>query len=264
MMRLTPVVKNLLIINVVVFLIQMLLKSVDVTGFLALHRLASPEFRPYQFFTYMFAHGGFTHILFNMLVLVFLGPLLEQFWGPKKFITFYLVTGVGAALLYTGIETLEIRNLRNDVETYLEAPTPDNFAIFVDENDRYFNSNVYEFQDTFSKNANDPQYIEQSKAYVRGLYNEVSTRGSMLGASGAVYGILMAFGLLFPNTQLMLLIPPIPIKAKYLVLFLGAYAIWAGFSRNRGDNVAHFAHLGGMVFACIMIKYWQTKRDSFY
>ncbi|MCA6075569.1 rhomboid family intramembrane serine protease [Fulvivirga sedimenti] len=264
MMRLTPVVKNLLIINVVVFLLQIMVKSVDVTGFLALHRLTSPDFRPYQFFTYMFAHGDFGHIIFNMLGLVFLGPLLEQFWGPKKFITFYLVTGVGAALLYTGMEVFELRNLRNDVETYLEAPTPDNFAIFVDENDRYFNSGVYEFQDQFSKNANDQQYIEQSKMYVQGLYNEVSQRGSMLGASGAIYGILMAFGLLFPNTQLMLLIPPIPVKAKYLVLFLGAYAVWAGFARNPGDPVAHFAHLGGMVFAFIMIKYWQTKRDSFY
>ncbi len=264
MMRLTPVVKNLLIINVVVFLLQMMVTSVDITGILSLHRLSSPDFRPYQFVTYMFAHGSFGHILFNMLGLVFLGPLLEQFWGPKKFITFYLVTGIGAALLYTGIEVFELRNLRNDVETYLEAPTPDNFAIFVDENDRYFNSGVYEFQDEFSKNANNQQYIEQSKMYVQGLYNEVSQRGSMLGASGAIYGILMAFGLLFPNTQLMLLIPPIPVKAKYLVLFLGAYAVWAGFARNPGDPVAHFAHLGGMIFAFIMIKYWQTKRDSFY
>jgi len=264
MFRLTPVVKNLLIINVVVFLLQIMLKSVDVTGFLALHRLGSPNFAPYQFFTYMFAHGSFEHIIFNMLGLVFLGPMLEQFWGPKKFITFYLVTGVGAALLYTGIEVFEMRSLRNDVETYLEAPTPDNFAIFVDENNRYFNNQVYEFQDEFSQNADNPQYIQQSKSYVQGLYDEIRLRRSMLGASGAVYGILMAFGLLFPNTQLMLLIPPIPIKAKYLVLFLGGYAIWAGFSRNPGDPVAHFAHLGGMIFAFIMIKYWQSKRDSFY
>ena len=169
MMRLTPVVKNLLIINVVVFLLQIMLKSVDVTGFLALHRLASPDFRPYQFFTYMFVHGSFEHIIFNMLGLVFLGPLLEQFWGPKKFITFYLVTGIGAALIYTGMEVLELRNLRNDVETYLEAPTPDNFAIFVDENDRYFNTGVYDFSDKFSQNADDNRFIKQSKSLVKGL-----------------------------------------------------------------------------------------------
>jgi membrane associated rhomboid family serine protease len=123
---------------------------------------------------------------------------------------------------------------------------------------------VYEFVDEFGANANNPAFIERSKREVVQLYEAVTTRGSMLGASGAIYGILMAFGMLFPNTQLMLIFPPIPIRAKYLVMFLGAYAIWAGFSRNPGDPVAHFAHLGGMIFAFIMIKYWQTKRDSFY
>ena len=86
----------------------------------------------------------------------------------------------------------------------------------------------------------------------------------MVGASGAIYGILMAFGMLFPNTQLMLLIPPIPIKAKYLVLILGGIALYSGFNRQSGDNVAHFAHLGGMIFAFIMIKYWGKSRDKFY
>ena len=134
----------------------------------------------------------------------------------------------------------------------------------MDEHSRYFNSTVYEFVDDFGANSSNPAYIQRSKAEVVSLYEAVTTRGSMLGASGAIYGILMAFGLLFPNTQLMLIFPPIPVRAKYLVLFLGAYAIWAGFSRNPGDSVAHFAHLGGMIFAFIMIKYWQTKRDSFY
>ena len=264
MFRLTPVVKNLLLINVVVYLLQVTLTSVDLTGLLALHRLGSPDFRPYQFLTYMFAHGSFGHILFNMFGLIFLGPLLEQFWGPKKFITFYLITGIGAALIYTGIEVIQANSLKNDVEAYLEEPTADNFAIFVDEHSRYFNSTVYEFVDDFGANSSNPAYIQRSKAEVVSLYEAVTTRGSMLGASGAIYGILMAFGLLFPNTQLMLIFPPIPVRAQYLVLFLGAYAIWAGFSRNPGDSVAHFAHLGGMIFAFIMIKYWQTKRDSFY
>ena len=264
MFRLTPVVKNLLIINVVVYLLQNVLSDFNLTEILALHRLGSDDFRPYQFFTYMFAHGGFGHILFNMLGLVFLGPLLEQFWGSKKFVIFYLVTGIGAALIYTGIELVEAQMLKSDVETYLAAPSADGFAVFVDENSRYFKSTIYDFVDEFGANPDNPAFIERSKQQVVSLYDFVTSTGSMIGASGAIYGILMAFGLLFPNTQLMLIFPPIPVKAKYLVLFLGGYAIWAGFSRNPGDPVAHFAHLGGMIFAFIMIKYWQTKRDSFY
>jgi pimeloyl-ACP methyl ester carboxylesterase len=170
MFRLTPVVKNLLLINIVVYLLQVTLTSVDLTGFLALHRLGSPDFRPYQFVTYMFAHGGFGHILFNMFGLIFLGPLLEQFWGPKKFIIFYLVTGVGAALIYTGIEVIEANSLKNDVEAYLEAPTADNFAIFVDENSRYFKSTVYEFVDEFGANASNPAFIERSKKEVESYH----------------------------------------------------------------------------------------------
>ncbi len=103
MLRLTPVVKNLLIINIVVYLLQSLLQGVNVTGILSLWKFGSENFAPYQFVTYMFAHGGFTHILFNMFGLIFLGPLLEQFWGPKKFLIFYMVTGIGACFLYYGI-----------------------------------------------------------------------------------------------------------------------------------------------------------------
>lgn len=264
MFRLTPVVKNLLIINVVVYLLQSLMSGVDLTSMLALWKVGSDNFAPYQFFTYMFAHGGFGHIVFNMLGLVFLGPLLEQFWGPKRFLTFYLITGIGAGLIYSGIEYVRMENLESQVEEYVLNPSPDNFNIFVDKNSEYFNSGVYEFIDRYSDNPESPNYINQSKEIAKGTYQSAFNLGSMLGASGAIYGILMAFGMLFPNTQLMLLFPPIPIKAKYLVLILGGIALYSGLQRNPGDNVAHFAHLGGMIFAFIMIKYWQNQRNKFY
>jgi len=264
MFRLTPVVKNLLIINVVVFILQSLLGGINLTGILSLWKIGSENFAPYQFFTYMFAHGGFGHILFNMLGLVFLGPLLEQFWGPKRFITFYLITGIGAGLIYSGIEYVRMDSLESQVEEYIISPTPDNLNVFVDKNSNYFGPTIYDFISDFSKHPENETYIRESKSIVKNLYNKAFNLGSMLGASGAIYGILMAFGMLFPNTELMLLFPPIPIKAKYLVLILGGIALYSGISRNAGDNVAHFAHLGGMIFAFIMIKYWQSQRNKFY
>jgi membrane associated rhomboid family serine protease len=213
MLNLTPVVKNLIIINVMIFIAQMVLPSKDfgfcfgdgfpysnpqdiITGFLAMWNVKTDCFKPYQLFTYMFVHGGFTHIFFNMLSLAFMGPILEQTWGAKKFTTFYLVTGIGAGV---------------------------------------FNILVY-------------------------LLFDVGSFGIMMGASGAIYGILMGFGMLFPDMEVRLLIPPIPIKAKYLVLLLGGI----NFLLDRSGNVAHFAHLGGVVFAFILIQLWRRQGGSYY
>lgn len=268
MFRLTPVVKNLLIINIVVFILQYFLRNIDFSGLISLWIIESDNFRPYQYFTYMFAHGGFMHIFFNMIMLVFLGPLLEQFWGPKKFLVFYLVTGIGAGVLYSGVEYWRSSEMEEDVTSYVLEPTPDNFSVYLDEYDQYLPETalapVYEFANDFSRDPENQAYIEESKSIVKTIYQNLLNGSRMLGASGAVYGVLMAFGMLFPNTQLMLLIPPVPIKAKYLVLILGAIALYSGFNRGSGDNVAHFAHLGGMVFAFIMIKIWQKDRDKFY
>ncbi len=269
MFRLTPVVKNLLIINVVVFILQHIIPSLTV--FLSMFPLSSPNFRPYQLFTYMFAHStlGFTHILFNMLGLVFLGPLLEQFWGSKRFLTFYLVTGLGAGILFAGIEYVRIDKMETEVGVYADSPNPDDFASFFEEHRGKYRDNetpgIIQFIDQFGEdnNKNNEQYIQQSIQLVDVAYKR-TLNTPMLGASGAIYGILMAFGLLFPNTKLMLIFPPIPVKAKYLVMVLGGLAIWQGFSQNPNDNVAHFAHLGGMIFAFIMIMIWKQERNKFY
>ena len=189
MFRLTPVVRNLIIINVVVFLIQTITKD-QATGYLALFNRESGLFQPYQLFTYMFAHGGFSHVFFNMLSLAFMGPILESFWGQKKFLIFYLIAGVGAGLFNFGID--------------------------------YFTH---------------------------------SPPGMMVGASGAIYGLLMSFGMIFPNMEVQLLIPPIPIKAKYLVFLLGGLT----FLMDRSGSVAHFAHLGGAVVGFIVVKAWRDQ-----
>ena len=264
MMRLTPVVKNLLIINVVFFIIQNLFTGFNFTEMVSLWKFGSVNFAPYQFVTYMFAHGGLMHILFNMLGLVFLGPLLEQFWGPKKFLIFYLITGIGAGILYNGIEYYNVSGVKHDVENYVVNPDPESFNALIVEHIQSANPDIYEFIELYAKNPDNDQLKERSKSYARQLYNEKHNFGSMLGASGAIYGILMAFGLLFPNTELMLLFPPIPVKAKYLVLVLGGIALYSGLNRSADDVTAHFAHLGGMVFAFIMIQIWKNDRNKFY
>lgn len=263
--RLSPVVKNLLIINVVVFIGQKMFSGIDMTSILSLWNIGSPNLKPYQFFTYMFAHGGFGHILFNMLGLIFLGPLLERFWGSKKFLIFYMVTGIGAGMLYSGIKYVDNYRTGKNVNIYLSNPTPEGFSQLIVENfDGRVNPEIYDFIDAYDRNSSDNNYIDRSKKIAVNLLNAGIDYESMLGASGAIYGILMAFGMLFPNTELMLLFPPIPIKAKYLVMILGGYAIYTGFKQNPNDVTAHFAHLGGMIFAFIMIQYWKTQRKDFY
>jgi len=259
--RLTPMVKNLLLITVAAYLIPAVLGWKDVNAFLGLWHISSPNFRPYQFFTYMFAHGGLMHLLFNMLGLVFLAPLLEQFWGPKKFLIFYLVTGIGAGVFYEGVKYAQTIPMKHSIEAYEENPNPDDFALFMSKYAPQYYNSIYDFIEYY--NTHEEEGKQQSISYVHQIYATI-INVPMVGASGAIYGILMAFGLLFPNTQLMLLFPPIPIKAKYFVLILGGIAIYSEFSSKSGDNVAHLAHLGGMLFAFIMIRVWSKDRRNFY
>lgn len=264
MLRLTPVVKNLLILNIIFFILQRVFSESHFTEAVSLWKFGSANFAPHQFVTYMFAHGGFSHIIFNMLGLVFLGPLLEQFWGPKRFLIFYLCTGIGAGVLYNAIETVKMTRTKNAVEQYVADPNPEAFNRLVYDHNEQLNPAIYNFIESYARNPDDIDYINKSKSLAKELYNVVLNFGSMLGASGAIYGILMAFGLLFPNTELMLLFPPVPVKAKYMVLILGAIALYSGLNRAEGDATAHFAHLGGMIFAVVMILIWKKDRNRFY
>lgn len=264
MMRITPMVKYILIINVVVLLIQSLL-SLPFSDWFGLRVVFADKFQPFQFITYMWVHGGFYHLLGNMFAVFIFGPLLEQFWGSRKFLTFYLICGIGAGVLFGIADFFEKYELKQDTEAYIDNPDPEKFQIFILDH-RISQRGVQElanFGDRYFENPNNTNLIAQSKVYVQQIYDLYSNI-PMVGASGAVFGILMAFGMLFPNTQLFLLFPPIPIKAKYLVLFYGLYEVYAEFSRTAGDNIAHLAHLGGMLIAFIMIKYWQKKSGRFY
>ncbi len=234
-----PVVKNLIIVNVLIFAATFILEQsgLNLYTYLGLHFPLSEKFRLHQIFTHMFMHGGLTHIFFNMFALYMFGRVLESVWGPKRFLTFYLVTGIGAAVLHSFVNYIEYANVTSKL-------SPEQIA--------YVKETGYQIWSE-GKNFSEP---------LLGKMNMILNVPTV-GASGAVFGILLGFGMLFPNTQLMLLFPPIPIKAKYFVMGYGALELYLGFSQP-GSNVAHFAHLGGMLFGYIMIKYWNKNSRKFY
>jgi membrane associated rhomboid family serine protease len=259
MFSLTPVVRVLLIINVLVFFVT----DENVIQQFGLHSFLSESFNPTQIITHMFLHGSFGHIFSNMIGLVVFGPMLEQFWGPRRFTFFYFFTGIGAALLFSGINYIEMRDVYNAVLDYRAEPTPDGFLAFIDSQAPSLYERLQPIIDQFQRMPNDAQTKEYTLRIVNKIYGEQISQ-PMVGASGAIFGVIMGFGLLFPNTQLFLLFPPIPIKAKYLVLIYGAYELYSGVYQAQSDNVAHFAHIGGMLFAFILVKYWNSQRKTFY
>ena len=193
-----PVVtRNILIINLIVWGACNLINQISLANILGLYSLNSEQFYLYQLITYQFTHIEFFHLFFNMFALFMFGRILESYWGPSRFFTYYMVTGIGAGLIQLGI--------------------------------------CY-FQDIYSVT---------------------------IGASGAVFGILLAFGVIFPNVPLMIFPFPFPVKAKYLVIGYGLIELSMGFANRSGDNVAHFAHLGGMLFGIILILYWRKKNGNF-
>lgn len=262
--RLLPlVVKNLLIINGLFYLATLTMEStlhIDPVRFLGLHYFESEYFQPYQYVTYMFLHAGFGHLFYNMFALWMFGYLLENVWGSKRFLSFYMVTGIGAALVQTLVNWLDFSSLQQNALLYADQPTLNGFVDFVQ--NKF--PNYYDYHDTirtfisqWTLNSSDPSYGPQSVEYINQLIRlqmDVPT----IGASGAVYGILLAFGMMFPN-MLVYFFFLIPLKAKWLVIAYGAIEIFSGISRNPSDNVAHFAHLGGMIFGFFMILYWKKK-----
>jgi membrane associated rhomboid family serine protease len=263
---LPPVVKNLLIINGLVFLATLSLESafgIDLVGILGLHYFRSEFFQPYQFVTYMFLHADIQHILYNMFALWMFGYLLENVWGSKRFLTYYLLTGIGAAIVQILVNYWTFSSIDSAAVAFSQSPSLDAFITFIkDHFPQYYDNGgtIRNFITTWSVSPGSPEYMHQSVEYVNQLIKlrmDVPT----IGASGAVYGILFAFGWMFPN-MLVYIYFLFPVKAKWIVIVYGAIELFSGISNNPGDNVAHFAHLGGMVFGFFLLYYW--KKKAFY
>lgn len=234
------VVKNLLIINGLFFLTALVLQTqlnYDLSDKLGLHYPLSDDFQPWQLVSYMFMHGSFMHLFFNMFALWMFGNTLENHWGPKKFLIYYMVTGIGAGIIQIIVTHFRLMSL------YSEISAED------------LNMVLNQGAEILQRGQN---YSEPVAGKINLLVNSVT-----VGASGAVFGILLAFGMLFPNTLLYIYFA-IPIKAKWFVILYGAVELYSGIANNQGDNVAHFAHLGGMLFGFILIKFWQKRSNTFY
>ena len=231
-----PIVKNLIIINVLMWIASIVLfntQDVYLTGKLGMFYFDSWFFEPWQLVTHMFMHanvtgsGGiiFFHILFNMFALWMFGSVLESVWGPKRFLIFYFVAGFGAVFLHQGVQALEVFNITGSITNSL--------------------ADLNEHAGSIEK--------------LQGIYSTPT-----VGASGAIYGVLVGFAVLFPNTKLMMILLPIPIAAKYFVPVLIAIDLYLGVGRFSWDNTAHFAHLGGALFGFILIMIWKRDRNKFY
>ena len=261
-----PAVLNLLIINVLFFLAKYVLdrSGIDLVRYLGLYYPGSELFRPYQLITHMFMHETFTHIFFNMFALWMFGRVLESVWGSKRFLVYYFVTGLGAASLHLLVNSISIGAMSHEAQALINTLSPETFAEFLKHRFPEYQGQVSDFVSSWSLDPNNPVYLGQAPEYIRQLMH-LRMNIPTIGASGAVFGVLLAFGMLFPNTQLMLLFPPIPIKAKWFVLGYGALEFVLAIWNQAGDNVAHFAHLGGMIFGFILIKFWnRNKRQQFY
>ncbi len=215
-----PVTKNLIIINLLFWVASLALPKVgiDLVELFGLHFPGTESFYPFQIVTYMFMHDthSFSHVFFNMFGVYMFGRVIENVWGPKRFLTFYMVTGIGAGI----------------AQELVWAYSLGSFA------------------------------AEHGVTLLQLLEIDRSLNGLVtIGASGAVFGILLAFAMLFPNVPLFLMFIPIPIKAKYFVVFYGLAELFMGVSSFGGDTVAHFAHLGGMLFGFFMVRYWKKKDE---
>jgi len=227
-----PVVtKNIIIINVLLFVTKVVLaqRGVNLDDYLGLHYYLAENFKPHQFITYIFMHGGISHIFFNMFGVYIFGQVLEQVWGPKRYLIFYLLTGLGAAIAQYVILHFEISDVLLAVNEEIASNrlSVQEKAHLIDQKFNYLNRHV------------------------------------IVGASGSLFGLLGGFGMLFPNRQLYLYFL-FPIKAKWLVIAYGAFEIFSGIQNDPNDSVAHFAHLGGLFVGILLVLLWRRDRTHFY
>ena len=253
--NITPVVKNLLIINILFYVAQWTFPSLMHN--LELYPFSSYFFKPWQLATHFFMHSPYSigHIFFNMFALVIFGTQLERVWGAKRFLIYYFICAFGAALLHQVVLQIEISNLKDLIsDNDWSVISQSGHNIYKDLVDLQIRE-ILHYKNTYGIDLNRNNNI---------IPLVMKTNTAMIGASGAVFGLLAAFGYLFPNTELMLLFPPIPIKAKYFVIGYAIIELYLGMSNNPGDNVAHFAHLGGAAIGILIVLYWQNNKNKFF
>ncbi len=266
---LPPVVKNIIIINVIVFILTQLSLNLSNSDFmyrhLALFPLKSPLFEPHQIITHIFMHANFAHIFFNMFGVFMFGRILEGVWGSKRMLFFYTVTGLGAACTHLAVNYVQMSSMiRSANEFYASS----GYTLFNEFISKYaLNTSSYDqimnFMQQWFYRPDDPSFIPQARTIVQQVV-DVNFQVPTVGASGAVFGLLIAFAMMFPDVELMLIFLPIPIKAKYFVPAYAVLELFFGVAGFRWDNVAHFAHLGGALFGFFMVRHWKKNQFRIY
>ena len=239
--QIPPVVKNLLIINILFFAATWVFgqQGLNLRYHLGAFYFDSPLFSIWQPITYMFMHGDFMHILFNMFALYMFGSVLENRWGPKRFLNFYLITGLGALVLQLLVQAIEVYNITGSIVNH--------GAVVIDLAENLGGVNIPGLL---------PKQVEE-------LLNIYTT--PMVGASGAIFGLLVAFGMLYPNVEMYIMFIPVPIKAKYIMPVYIVIELFLGVASLPGDSVAHYAHLGGALLGFILVKIWKDRdRHTYY
>ena len=264
---LPTVVKNLLIINVLFFLAQNTIgaagSSFNMLDVLALHHVKSPLFQPWQLVTHRFLHGNFMHLFGNMFALWMFGSILENVWGPKRFLTFYFLCGIGAALLHLAFLWYDYNDLLNAFLTLKMQPSPEKIVSFYNTYGLTEDPSANSLLRLYLADPGDSNNVQQVVNYISGATYNVISRPT-LGASGAVFGVLAAFVYLFPNTYIYLYFF-VPVKAKWMGLFYFGYEIVMALQNSAGDNVARWAHIGGGVVGFLLVITWnKRKRKTFY
>ena len=267
---LPPVVKNLLILNIIFFLGTYLIgmtNNIDLKDVFGLRYPLSQDFRPYQFITYMFMHGGLSHLFFNMFALWMFGKILENVWGSKRFLIFYLVCGIGAALTHYVVAWFEINPVVQAMNVFLDNPSYQTLMDFVGNHRFHINEYsgiVWDHFQIFQQQASVLQYDHSNHAALQASIDFITeykehflNLPNVVGASGAIFGLLLAFGMMFPNSEIYIYFL-FPLKAKWFVIIYGVIELISGFADSTG-NVAHFAHLGGMIFGFLLIRYWKKQ-----
>lgn len=268
-----PVVtKNILILNILVYVVTMVSVQLGnhLDSYLAGHYINSVLFEPYQVITHMFSHSttDIFHILFNMILLVMFGGFLERVWGPKRYFIFYIACGIGAFVLYNTIGFNNIFDLKQQLSALGNSDYQLDQLVLNHQNIlEHYRAKDYEQVDIIlnkllDSGAISPNTSESPMLIIKYIYYST---GSMVGASGAVFGLLAGFAILFPNTELNIMFIPIPIKAKYLIGVYLAYEIYSSFYASSSDNTAHLAHVGGAIVGAIMVLYWRKfDKSNFY
>jgi len=260
------IIKNLLIINVLFFLAQKTFgagETINIVDLLALHHVKSPLFQPWQLVTHMFLHGDFWHLFGNMFALWMFGSILENVWGPKRFLTFYFLCGIGAALIHLTFLWYDYHGLLNEFLALKLHPTPDRIAAFYNNYGLSQDPRADLLVKNYLADPANPGYVEQIVNYISDVTYTVVSRPT-LGASGAVFGVLAAFVYLFPNTYIYLYFF-VPVKAKWMGLIYFGIELFSAIQNSAGDNVARWAHIGGGLVGFLLVITWNKKnRKIFY